>query len=190
MNLLNRHVLISVAIVLLVTTCSHAAPLGIFDQSIHQNVEIFFQLPPTATVPPHTLTLGLASSLVPPTLGYMGCEFQLFDGGGLISSSTINSIFGCQGSWTSFDNSADGLNIASNVDLSGIAAGEVGRILMRPTFVGSVGIASLDSPGIFFAGAGTATILSQTINAIPEPDALLLLCVGGMVSVVKRRRRS
>lgn len=153
-------------------------PIGLFDLELHNYVEITFQFAPVSAGPPYRLNLGLGGSLVPPSSGYSGGVLQLYDEGGLISDSSILSILGPQGNWASYDNTGDSLNIDSFVDLSGIAAGEVGRIVLRPTFIGPVGIASFSTPSLGFTGAGPATILSQRVVAIPEPVAGTMLAVG------------
>lgn len=167
---------------------AQAVDLGNFDESIHENAQITFQFSPRAVVPTMALVLGMPSSLVPPSPGYLGCEFQLFDGGGLISSATITSSFGCQGVWFS-DGTANSLLIDGNVDLSGIAAGEVGMIVLRPTFLGPGGNVNLNMPGLSLTGGGSVTILSQGANPIPEPS-LAALFAAGLLALERRRRRA
>ena len=163
---------------------SEAADIGIFDELTDDRVEIFFSFAPLPPGGPFALTLGLPSGLFQGS--YSGCHFRLFDEGGLISDATISSIFGCQGVWWS-DGTPNPQLIDGNVDLSGLAAGETGRMSFRPLFnPGPPGLVSLNSPGISLGGA-SVTILSQSI--VPEPSVATLL-LAGLVALASRRARS
>jgi hypothetical protein len=179
-----------VLLALLLAPRAEADPIGLYDDTIHDRVEIVFQFAPTGGTAVQ-LSLGLASGIL--SGGYQGCSFQLFDGGGLVSSSTIANIFGCQGVWRADATVVDPL-IDTNVDLSGLAAGEVGRIVMSPIFnPGPSGLVSLAMPSLGLVGGGAVTILSQSI--VPEPSTAVLALTGlatlaGLAAPAGRRPRA
>jgi len=160
---------------------SEAADIGIFDELTDDRVEILFSFAPLAPGGPFQLSLGLPSGIFQGS--YSGCHFQLFDQGGLISDATISSVLGCQGAWRS-DGEPNAVLIDGNVDLSGLAAGEAGRMSFRPLFnAGPSGRVGLNSPGISLNGT-PATIHSQSI--VPEPSVATLL-LGGRVALASLR---
>lgn len=173
-----RAVRIGLALSLLLASAQHAeaTPLGIFDESVHDSIEIVFQFDPFTPGGVLNLGLGMPSSLVPPSPGYLGCDFALFVGGSQVSSTSITSTFGCQGWWTGDAGATADPLIDDFVDLTGLAAGQVGKIVMRPMFLGPGGIASLGDPGVFFNVP--VTILSQTLVPIPEPSVAPLVLTG------------
>lgn len=184
----SRFALLAFVLLFVFASRAGATPIGIFDAATDDRIVITFQFPARPPGPSHQLSLGLGGSLVPPSPGLQGCNFQLSVGGSVVSSATVNSAFGCQGNWVSGDGTGVALLIDSGVDLSGIAAGEEATLSLQPTFLGPGGIESLAEPSLFFDGAANGTILSQTITAIPEPSTLSLGLVGIAVIAAGRRR--
>ncbi len=184
-----RHLALALAGCLLLA--SPPADAVIFTEGTDSAVVVTFQFAPTAAVEPWRLLMNFPSSLVPPTLGYTGCILELYDEGGLISSSTITSIFGCNAAFW-FSDGGTGVNETAGtfIDLSGIAAGEQGTIFYTPTFLPPPGpapnAASLDPPNIQFTGVPPATILS--LEVVPEP-ALGTLALAGLAAAAWRLRR-
>jgi hypothetical protein len=159
--------------------------LGIFDESLHESAEFTFQFGAVSFVPA-TLNLGLASGIF--SGSYAGCSFELYDGGGLISTGTIANILGCQGRWFAGDDGGASDAIDEFVDLSGLVAGEIGRIVLRPIFNPPVnGRVSLSTPSLGFGFGVNATIHSTEVNDLPEPSLAALLA-GALLALALRRR--
>lgn len=157
--------------------------LTTFTEGVDSYMEITFQSAPlgsTASV----LLLGLGGSLSPGSL--TGCTFQLYAGGGLISSSTISSALGCQGGW--FAGSATSSPVVdTNVDLSGLSAGQAGRIVMTPLFgTPHPGVFNPSTP-VLYLGSSPVPILSQQTVQVPEPSCGVLLLAA--LHLVRRRLR-
>lgn len=172
-----------VCLLLLGASRAQAVPIGTFHEGTDDYAEIVFSFSPLPG-PATDLILGLGGSV---TKLLSGCVFQLFDGGGLISSATRNSSAGCQGRWSSDSGAGHPDLIDANVDLSGLRAGETGMLRMTPLFVaGPPGENNLDTPFLYL-DSSPGSISSQGIVAMPEP-ALAPLLLGGLAAVTSRRR--
>lgn len=181
---LARWMMVVNCLVLAFASRSGAQEIGFYDEAIHDHVEVTFRFDMnggTADV----LNLGLGGSFNPAG-GFIGCQFELYDAGGLISNASINSIFGCQGNWRS-NSQTDSLTIDTNVDLSGIAAGELGRIAMRPIFTEQAGGQfNFSSPSLGI-GLSRPTFVAGRVVTIPEPSTFTLFAIACLGALVSRR---
>jgi hypothetical protein len=161
---------------------AQATAIGTFHEGTDGYAEITFSFNPLAGAALELL-VSVGGTV---TKSLSGCDFQLFDGGGLISSATLVSAIGCNGRWRA-DGTAFGDLIDGGVDLSGLAAGETGTIRMTPLFVaGPPGEFNMDMPFVFLDG-NAASISSQEIVAVPEPSPAVLL-LGGLAAGAWRGR--
>lgn len=171
--------------VALTSARTDAQPIGTYNQATHDHAEITFRFNPVGGSAPE-LILGLGGSI--PLGGVLGCQCELYDEGGLISDSIIMSILGCQGNWQS-GSLANSLTIDTNVDLSGLQAGEQGRIVLRPIFTPvTAGIFNFSAPSLFLDSSQAASIESRLVEIIPEPTSGLLTGLLLLLPLRSRRR--